>query len=160
MNNYAYGWSLIYFINYKHKCEESNLINNSQGTNNYGTFDNWYSAITTINKCCILNNNAIGSGIYLFYVDSGTIYVKGCTIQSGYNTKGSVILTNNVLLNFYNFIENVKKCHLLFVFSNVEDINEFKNTICDFKNCEDFFLDKLDEIFKTLFGNIVINSIS
>jgi hypothetical protein len=161
MNGYA-NYECIRFHYNKHTCEESNIINNSQGTSDYGTFCNHetYKPTTKIIKCCIINNNAIGKGTYLFYATGGTMLVKESTLQKGYSTKGSITLTNNILLNFYNFIENVKKCNLLFLFSNVKEENDFKNTVCDLKNCEAFFLDKIDEIFKTLFGNIVINSIS
>jgi hypothetical protein len=86
INCYAYYRDCIGFINYIHKCYESNIINNSQKDSDCGTIYNSGSATTTINKCCFFNNNDsnYGSGKYLFYVNSGTLSVTECYVQSGY----------------------------------------------------------------------------
>jgi hypothetical protein len=89
INGYANSWGCIWFYIKKYKCEESNIINNSQGSSGRGIIDtNGASAIITINKCCLINNNANNIG-YLFY-SSGTMEVRECTIQNGYIIKGAV----------------------------------------------------------------------
>jgi hypothetical protein len=84
MDNYANKYDCIGFYNNKHTCEESNIINNSGKESNSDILNCFNSAIVTINKCCFLNNNLFGSGLYLFWVGSGTMYVKECKIQNGY----------------------------------------------------------------------------
>jgi hypothetical protein len=93
INGYANGYICIRFCYYKHTCEESNIINNSQTSNSESTIYNSGNSpvpTTTINKCCLIKNNANSKG-YLFYAYSGTtMYVKECTIQSGYTIGGAV----------------------------------------------------------------------
>jgi hypothetical protein len=92
MNNYAKCYKCIsLWGSYKHKCEYSNIINNSH-VGNRGIVDNGESSITTtiINKCCLLKNVANNIG-YLFYAVSGsTMEVRECTIQSRYSIYGAV----------------------------------------------------------------------
>jgi hypothetical protein len=92
MNNYAKCYKCIsLWGSYKHKCEDSNIINNSH-VGSRGIVDNGDSSITTttINKCCLIKNVANKMG-YLFYAQSGsTIDVRDCTIQSGYSIYGAV----------------------------------------------------------------------
>jgi hypothetical protein len=87
MNNYGYS-TCIGFQSNKQKCEESNIINNSLSRNDWGIFSNGASstATSTINKCCLIKNK----NKYLFYVYSGTMEVRECTIQSGYSIYGAV----------------------------------------------------------------------
>jgi hypothetical protein len=90
MNNYAYYCKCILFAFYTHKCEESNIINNSEKSNGGILFTSSSpSATVTINKCCMIKNNANNIG-YLFYRGSGTMEVRECTIQSGYSIYGAV----------------------------------------------------------------------
>jgi hypothetical protein len=101
MNNYDYKWVCIYFYYNTHKCEECNIINNSQGTNRYGTI--LCTATTlTVNKCCMIENNVIGSGIYLFYAFWGTIEVRECSIQSGFEMSST--LTGSITTSYSNSV--------------------------------------------------------
>jgi hypothetical protein len=91
MNNYANGYDCILFNYYKHTCEDSNIINNYQGTSSWGTLEAGSSSpvpTVIINKCCLIKNNANNKGP-LFY-STGTMEVRECTIQSGYSISGSV----------------------------------------------------------------------
>jgi hypothetical protein len=88
INDYANNMRCIGFYSYNHLCEECNVINNSQGKNDQGTLKNGGGTLT-INKCCLIKNNENGSGTYLFYVESGTMYVKECKIQNGYQYANS-----------------------------------------------------------------------
>jgi hypothetical protein len=89
INNFANYWGCIYFNYYKHTCEESNIINNSQVSSGGGILNNQNSAIVIINKCCLIKNNEIGSANYLIWVNDGTMYVKECKIQNGYSYKNN-----------------------------------------------------------------------
>jgi hypothetical protein len=124
MNNYANNYICIYFNSYKHTCEECNIINNSQVSSSWGTFECESSSPTiTINKCCLINNNAIGNGIYLFFVNTGTMYVKECTIQSGYKNNGALTSYSNKeisagrkefinCLNMWKIDDKLHKCSI------------------------------------------------
>jgi hypothetical protein len=90
INNYAKNFICIRFESNKYKCEESNIINNSQASSIWGTFFTY--GITIINKCCLINNVANNKGA-LFSINSGgggTMEVRECTIQSGYSISGAV----------------------------------------------------------------------
>jgi hypothetical protein len=126
INGNAIGYNCIWFTksNTKHKCQESNIINNSQGSS-YGTLVNYYSQeIVIINKCCLIKN----SGGYLFYVDesTSTMEVRDCTIQSGYSIYGSVttIYSNTVAGSECAIIRNCG--------ANIDNNDKCKCTICDF----------------------------
>jgi hypothetical protein len=86
INNYAKNYCCIWFNSYIHKCEDSNIINNSQGSSGGGILNEGSYSTITINKCCLIKN----SNLYLFWVNSGTMEVRDCTIQSGYSIRGSV----------------------------------------------------------------------
>jgi hypothetical protein len=101
INGYSNNRDCVHFYINKQTCEESNIINNSQGDSGWGTMlAGSSSKIVTINKCCLIKNNDYGSGIYLFYVFSGTMYVKECRIQSGYKYANSG--------NFYTSYSNTE----------------------------------------------------
>jgi hypothetical protein len=88
MNNKANYVVCILFCYNTHKFEESNIINNSQGTSGWGIIENGFcdsSTTSRINKCCLIKN----SNIYLFYVGEGKMEVRECTIQSGYKISKS-----------------------------------------------------------------------
>jgi hypothetical protein len=118
MNNYANYYNCIAFWNNKHKCEESNIINNSQEKSDQSTiYCESSSTNTIINKCCFLKNNAIGSGLYLFRVvsSSSTMEVRDCTIENGYSISGAVSTSyrnkeikenNKVLINYVEALNN------------------------------------------------------
>jgi hypothetical protein len=90
INDYSPYYEVVHFQNYKQTCEESNIINNSQEYTTYGTL-HCCSGTITINKCCLIKNNEIGNGKYLFVCNSGQIMeVRDCTIQSGYSISGAV----------------------------------------------------------------------
>jgi hypothetical protein len=103
LNNYANGCTCLILYYNRETCEESNIINNSQGTTNYGTVSNnniGYDTIIAINKCCLIKNNEKGSGKYLFAVCCGTIEVNECKIQSGY--KVSAAGTYSIITSYSN----------------------------------------------------------
>jgi hypothetical protein len=97
INNYANNQAIcIGFYNYNHLCEECNIINNSQVSSGNGIVRS-NSVKTIINKCCLIKNNEKGSGKYLFYVFSGTMEVRECTIQSGYKNNGALTSYSNTV---------------------------------------------------------------
>jgi hypothetical protein len=114
MNNYDNGYCCVQFVFYKETCEESNIVNNSQGTGDQGTLNSYNSpTIVIINKCCLIKNNNKGSGKYLFYVESSgsKMEVRECTIQSGYSIKGAVTTTySNKEINLEKGTEGLKFC--------------------------------------------------
>jgi hypothetical protein len=129
MNNYAdYRECIRCFYNI-HKCEESNIINNSQSDIYLGTI-NFYSTINvTINKCCFIKNNEYGNGKYLFYNTGTKIEVRECTIQNGYTICGVVTTSysNTVAGSECAVISNCGT-------KNVNTKNDQgKCTICDFE---------------------------
>jgi hypothetical protein len=116
----------IRFEYYTHKCEESNIINNSQKISSCGCVRSYSETKVNINKCCLIKNNVNGNG-YLFYVEgSGTMEVRDCTIQSGYrisSTSGGRITTsysNKIIGNifdyddFNDFMTKLKGCNILY----------------------------------------------
>jgi hypothetical protein len=121
--------------------EESNIINNSQASSSsYGTIYNCHSSTVTINKCCLIKNNEIGYGKYLFYANSGYIIdVKECTIQSGYSIAGSVT-TSYSNTEAGSECAAINNCGTKNVNINKED--KCKCTICDFE-----ILHKLQQLY-------------
>jgi hypothetical protein len=96
INGYSKYFGCLRFHYYKHTCDESNIINNSQETSDWGTFINHVSYIPTtkIIKCCVIKNNLNNKG-YLFCVGGGTMEVRECTIPNGYNISGAVTTNYN-----------------------------------------------------------------
>jgi hypothetical protein len=89
MNNIAKNLCIL-FYGYTHKCEESNIINNSE-VKNYVTIYCLSSATVKIIKCCLINNNANNIGCLFFVDDStSTMEVRECIIQNGYSVYGAV----------------------------------------------------------------------
>jgi hypothetical protein len=111
MNNYADYRSCLRLTYCKQTCEECNIINNSQSTNSSGTFYCDGNPTITINKCCLIKNNAIGSGEYLFNRGNGAMEVRECTIQSGYKVHGTVTTSySNIEINLEKGTEGLKFC--------------------------------------------------
>jgi hypothetical protein len=133
INNYAYESQCIEFWYYNNKCEESNIINNSQETNNYGTLLNTNSAtlITIINKCCLIKNNANNKGTLfcLYSSDVSTMEVRECTIQNGYSNYGALTSYSNRVAG--SECAAITNCGTI----NVNTNNEYKCkcTVCDFE---------------------------
>jgi hypothetical protein len=91
MNNYADGWVCITLDHNKHIFEESNIINNYYNNAYYGIIYCEGSPKPTVKiiKCCLIKNNGNNKG-YLFWAYQGTMEVRECSIQSGYNIYGAI----------------------------------------------------------------------
>jgi hypothetical protein len=77
-----------------------------------------------INKCCLIKNN-VGTG-YLFYVNGGTMEVRECTIQSGYNNYGA-------LTSYSNTVAGSECAKIYNCGANIGNNDKCKCTICDFE---------------------------
>jgi hypothetical protein len=137
INGYSNSYAIWFGCgNIKETCEQCNIINNSHLNSGRGIVDtNWESAIITINKCCLIKNNANNIG-YLFYSE-GTMYVKECTIQNEYNNKGALTSYSNTVAG--SECVAISNCGTKNVNTN-ED--KFKCTICDFE-----ILHKLQKLY-------------
>jgi hypothetical protein len=142
MNGYAnYGCCIAFWYN-KQLFEENNVINNSQTSSTYsGTLANAYDSpypITIINKCCLIKNNAIGNGIYLFCVYGGIMEVRECTIQNGYSISGSVTTSysNTVAQNECAAISNCG--------ANIDNIEQCK---CKCSVYDNMLINNLQRLF-------------
>jgi hypothetical protein len=112
INGNANYRTCIHFYNNKQKCVESNIVNNSQNDSGYGTMlAGIFLKIVTVNKCCLIKNNEKGNGIYIFFVNAGTMEVQECTIQSGYSIRGNVTTVySNIEIKFEKETEGLKFC--------------------------------------------------
>jgi hypothetical protein len=145
LNNYASNYGCIGFENFKHLCEESNIINNYQGTSKIGTIynSNAGSPNTIIKKCCLIKNNNIGNGTNIFFVTAGTMEVRKCKIQNGF--KYGTSSDYSCSFTTYSNTEEGSECAAI---SNVgtKNVNtnedKCKCTICDFE-----ILHKLQKIY-------------
>ena len=68
-NNTATNYGCLFFYSGTINLKSSNIIQNIQNTETYGTVYTEGSATLTVNECCLVGN----TGGKLFYINSGSI---------------------------------------------------------------------------------------
>jgi hypothetical protein len=126
MNNYSPQFGCLGFFCYTQRCEENNVVNNSQGTIQNGIISNDKDAETMVNKCCFFNNNV--TFICLFYVATGTLCVDESYVQSGSIISSSSGLYNQSTIYHY-FKYDFDECIRIYKSANYKDIKLLKKQV-------------------------------
>jgi hypothetical protein len=96
-DNYATYWSCITCAYHQHSIEETIFVNNSQGSEQFGTISLDKESNLDINNCCIVKSNENGKG-NIFCLNGGTITIKDCFLQENYLSLDDVKITGNLIV--------------------------------------------------------------